>query len=298
MDYTVLPNGRVRYLRPGLWALAVSTGIVVGCAYLEAKKQIKEEKKKKNNSWPQLPQILPTPPQGPPRSLAEVATRVWTKQNEMMKVSVSLTGANLLVHASRFVVPRFWDTLWHLPVRNVNYTQFTCIFVHSGAIHLGFNVFAINNFIAAANHTPVFESSPHHIVSFYLAAGVLSTFVQHLATLIPPPAHRKAVPEIFVRCGGASGALFAIFGLVCTQFPTAGLKILMLPFRFEAQYVLPALILFDFVGMVRPYKIINIGHAAHLSGTLIGVAYSYFDGKNNLWNPLVRCFKRQLQESS
>lgn len=34
---------------------------------------------------------------------------------------------------------------------------------------------------------------------------------------------------------------------------------------------------------------------AHFSGALLGVAYSQFDGKNNVWKPLVRFWKRQLQ---
>jgi rhomboid-like protein len=37
---------------------------------------------------------------------------------------------------------------------------------------------------------------------------------------------------------------------------------------------------------------------AHLSGALIGVGYSYFDGKNKVWKPLVRFWKRRLQNAS
>jgi rhomboid-like protein len=45
------------------------------------------------------------------------------------------------------------------------------------------------------------------------------------------------------------------------QYPNAGLGIILLPFHFEAQYVLPAIMLFDFVGMVRGYSFVNFGHA-------------------------------------
>lgn len=32
-----------------------------------------------------------------------------------------------------------------------------------------------------------------------------------------------------------------------------------------------------------------------MSGALIGVGYSYFNGKDNLWKPMVGFWKRRLQ---
>jgi rhomboid-like protein len=112
-------------------------------------------------------------------------------------------------------------------------------------------------------YSHAFEGNPYHVLSFFLATGVLSGFAQHWSTLITP--QRRPIPEIFIRCGGASGALLGILGVFCMQYPNAGLGIILLPFHFEAQYVLPAIMLFDFVGMVRGYSFVNFGHAVSRS---------------------------------
>ncbi|CAO2654625.1 Nn.00g113580.m01.CDS01 [Neocucurbitaria sp. VM-36] len=282
------PKVKVRYLRPAIWALAVSGGIYGGLAYLEAKEELKP---KKSAAWLQAPQWS-TPRRSPPTP-TEIATGWWDQLNPISKLSVGIIATNSAVHASSFLVPRFWDTLWHLPARNVNYTQFTSMFVHSGALHFFVNMYFLNNFMTPVGYSRLFEGSSYHTLSFFLTTGVLSGFAQHWATLIP--VQKRAIPEIFIRCGGASGALFGVLGVFCMQYPTAGLGILFVPVHFDAQYVLPAIMLFDFIGMVRGYSFVNFGHAAHLSGAVIGVAYSYFDGKTNLWKPLVRYWKRQLQ---
>jgi rhomboid-like protein len=185
------------------------------------------------------------------------------------------------------------------------------MFVHSGAFHFFVNMYFTYNFMAPVGYSQAFEGNPYHVLSFFLSTGVLSGFAQHWATLIP---HKRAIPDIFIRCGGASGALLGMLGVFCMQYPTAGLGIMFIPVHFDAQYVLPAIMLFDFVGMVRGYSFVNFGHAvsipcctfvfdadneqAHLSGTVIGIAYSYLDGKNKIWNPLVKFWKRQLSQRS
>ena len=248
------PKVNVRYLRPAIWALAVSGGIYVGLAYLEAKKELKT---RKAAGWLQPPQWN-TPRRNPPTP-TEVATGYWDQMNPISRLSVGLIATNTAVHASSFIVPRFWDTLWHLPARNVNYTQFTSMFVHSGALHFFVNMYFLNNFMMPVGYSRLFEGSPYHTLSFFLTTGVISGFAQHWATLITT--QKRAIPEIFIRSGGASGALFGVLGVFCMQYPTAGLGLLFVPVHFDALYVLPALMLFDLVGMVRGYSFVNFGHA-------------------------------------
>jgi rhomboid-like protein len=248
------PRVRVHYLRPAIWALAASAGIFTGLAYLEAKKEVKPNK---SQSWLEAPQ-WGAPKRGPPTP-TELATKWWQQLNPISKLSCGIIGANSAVHLSSFVVPRYWDALWHTPARNVNYTQFSSMFVHSGPLHLFVNMYALYNFMVPVGYSRVFEGSPHHVLSFFLATGVLSGFAQHWATLITP--QKRAIPEVFIRCGGASGALLAMLGIFCMQYPTAGLGIIFVPVHFDAQYVLPAIMLFDFVGMVRGYSFVNFGHA-------------------------------------
>jgi rhomboid-like protein len=235
--------------------LAVSAGIYTGLAYLEAKDEIK--KSKNPQGWLKAPQ-WGVQSRGPPTP-TELATRWWDEQNPISKLSYGIIGANTVVHLSSFVVPRYWDYLWHIPARNVNYTNFTSMFVHSGPAHLLFNMWATYNFMLPTGYSKLFEGSPHHTLSFFLSAGVLSGFAQHWSTVFAR--NTRAIPEIFIRGGGASGALFGILGAFCMEYPTAEIGILFLPFKFEAQYFFPAVMLFDFIGMVRGYSFVNFGHA-------------------------------------
>lgn len=294
------PDVRVRYFRPAIWALVVSGGIFTGLAYLQAKQELKQ----KRSIWPEAPQ-WGIQRRGPP-----TLTQMWENVDPVSKVSYGIIAANSAIHLSSFVLPKYWDLLWHIPARNVNYTLLSSAFVHSGPMHLFVNMYATYNFLLPVGYSRAFEGKPNHVLSFFLATGILSGFAQHWATLITP--QKRAIPEMFIRCGGASGALLGILGVFCMEYPHAGLGIIFLPFHFEAQYVLPAVMLFDFVGMVRGYSFVNFGHAvgvhdslgssytnciqAHLSGTVLGVAYSYFDGKNKIWNPLVQFWKRRLSQ--
>jgi rhomboid-like protein len=245
-------------VRPAIWCLAVSAGIYTGCAYLEAKDQV--EKLKNPERWFQAPQWA-VQSRGPPTP-TELATKWWEQQNPISKLSCGIIAANTAVHLTSFVLPRFWDSLWHIPARNVSYTNFTSMFVHSGPAHLLFNMWATWNFMLPVGYSRLFEGNTYHTISFFLSAGVLSGFAQHWSTIFAR--NTRAIPEIFIRGGGASGALFGILGAFCMEYPTAELGILFLPFKFEAQYFFPAVMLFDFIGMVRGYSFINFGHAVSI----------------------------------
>ncbi|KAH8728608.1 hypothetical protein GQ44DRAFT_823904 [Phaeosphaeriaceae sp. PMI808] len=296
--YTQEPYGfeniqlpRVRYIRPAIWAVVVSGGIFTGLAYFQAKQELKS---KVSQGWLEAPKWS-MQRRGPPTP-TELATQWWAQLNPMSKVSSGIIAANSVVHLSSFIMPRYWDLLWHTPARNVNYTLFSSMFVHSGLLHLFFNMYFTYNFMEPVGYSRAFQGNPYHVLSFFLTAGVLSGYAQHLAVLITP--QKRRIPEMFIRCGGASGALLGIFGLFCVEYPTAGIGLMFIPIHFEAQYVLSAVMLFDLIGMVRGYSFLNFGHAAHLFGTTIGVAYSYFDGKNRLWNPLVDFWREVLLQSS
>ncbi|KAF2829562.1 hypothetical protein CC86DRAFT_346392 [Ophiobolus disseminans] len=290
LDDLQLPH-KVRYLRPAIWALVVSGGIFTGLAYLQARQELKP---KKSHGWHEAPQ-WGAQRRGPPTP-TELATQWWAQLNPISKLSSGIIATNTAIHLSSFVIPQYWNLLWHMPARNVNYSLFSSMFVHSGPMHLFFNMYFTYNFMIPVGYSRAFEGNPYHVLSFFLATGTLSGFAQHWATLITP--QKRAIPEIFIRCGGASGALLGMMGVFCMQYPTAGLGIMFVPIHFDAQYVLPAIMLFDFIGMVRGYSFVNFGHAAHLSGTIIGIAYSYLDGKNKIWNPLVNFWRRRLQQRS
>ena len=246
------PDVRVRFLRPAIYALSLSATIYVSMAYLEAKKELKP--RRINDYVPQWQMQRRTPP-----TPTEVVTRAWDELNPMAKLSFGLIGTNSAIHLTKLAVPQFWSMLWHMPARNVNYTLFSSTFVHSGPMHLGINMYAAYNFLPVVGYSRAFRGDTNHVVSFYLAAGLLSGYAQHVAGAVFTQG--RAIPPKFIPSGGASGALFAILGIYCTQYPNSGIGIIFLPFYADAQYVLPAIMLFDLVGMVRGYSFVNLGHA-------------------------------------
>ncbi|KAF2659092.1 hypothetical protein K491DRAFT_591724 [Lophiostoma macrostomum CBS 122681] len=284
----VPPSPRIPKLRiagPVAWAAIVSAGIFISLAYLEAREQLKPPPSERRSPalWERSrPQQTFTP-------ATEVAQQWWRDQDAISKTTIGIMGANLTVHLTRFVVPEFWHSLWHIPMRPVNYSLFTSMFVHSGSFHLLFNLWACNNFIPPVGASRLFEGNPYHMLSFFLSTGVLSGLGQHLSTKLA-----RSLTPMVIPAGGASGALFGFLGAFCMQYPDAELGIILLPFRFDAQSFLGCVMLFDFLGMVGLYNL-GLGHGAHLSGALVGVGYSYFDGKNNIWKPLVDFWKRRLK---
>lgn len=258
------PKVRIRYLRPAIWSLTVSAGIFSGLAYYQAKKEIEQAKKPMN--WLQAPQWGLAQSRASPPSATELATRWWAELNPISKMTWGIIGANSAVHLTSFLVPRYWDLLWHVPARNVNYTNFTSMFVHSGPMHLGVNMWATYNFMLPVGYSHLFEGNGPHVGAFFLATGVLSGYAQHFTTMFTK--NRRIIPEIFIRSGGASGALFGILGAFCMEYPTAQLGILFVPISFEAQYFFPAVMLFDLIGVIRGYSFVNFGHAVSHVSTL------------------------------
>tara|TARA_R110002003_G_scaffold1264_2_gene22796 strand:+ start:8588 stop:9478 length:891 start_codon:yes stop_codon:yes gene_type:complete len=245
---------RPRYFAPAIWAILVSGGIFANLAYLQARDEVKAQKAQ---GWVEAPQWA-SPKRSAP-SPTELATQWWATLNPMSKLSTGIIAANSAVHLSSYVAPRYWQALWHMPARNVHHTLFTSMFVHSGPLHLFVNMYFTHNFMVPVGYSRAFEGNAYQVGAFFLATGVLSGYAQHLSALITP--QKRGVPEIFIRCGGASGALLGMLGVFCMQYPNAGLGIMFVPVHFDAQYVLPAIMLFDFIGMVRGYSFVNFGHA-------------------------------------
>ncbi|KAL1597898.1 hypothetical protein SLS60_008386 [Paraconiothyrium brasiliense] len=153
-------------------------------------------------------------------------------------------------------------------------------------------MYAMYNFLPATGYSKLFRGDANHMLSFFLSTGVLSGLAQNVASTI----FKQGRPySAFIASGGASGALFAVFGAFCMEYPTQGVGIILIPYYIEAQYFLPIVMAFDLVGMIRGFKFVSLGHAAHLSGATIGMAYSYLDGRNKVWRPLVDFWKRRLR---
>lgn len=260
-----IPNVKVRFLAPTIWAITVSTGIYISLAYFTAKNELQSKSPYQlfqGNSRPaRAPSYSTYASNGPPTP-TEVVTRAWRDADPMTKLSLGLIGVNGAVHLSGLVAQRAWQHLWHIPATNRNYTLFTSTFVHSGPMHLGVNLYALYNFLPATGYSRLFRGDSNHMLSFFLSTGVLSGLAQHFAGMIFKQGRAYAP---FIASGGASGALFAVFGAFCMEYPTHGVGIILIPYYMEAQYFLPIVMAFDLVGMIRGYSFVSFGHAVSSS---------------------------------
>ncbi|CAI6342276.1 unnamed protein product [Periconia digitata] len=279
------PGGiKIRIIRPALFTLGLSITFVAAFAFFKAKQELKPVRRTLSSFLPQIPSRRTTAP-GP----IELVEDSWKQLSPLSKLSYGIIGFNSSIHLASYLFPKTWMSLWHIPSLNRNSTLLTSAFVHSGLFHLGFNMWACSNFVPAVGYSPLFRGDQPSICAFILSTALLTGFSQHVASAVFQRGTMKTVP-----CGGLSGALFALFGAYCMERPTAHVGIVFIPLELEAQYFLPSIMLFDLVGMVRGFQFVNLGHAAHLSGALLGIAYSYFDGYRNVWRPAVDTWKRIL----
>ncbi len=271
-EYYQIP--RVKYLRPTIWAITVSASIYTFLAYLEAKRSLKERSSSSvltrgSSTW----SLGTSSPASNFNSLPSTGiTSLWNSLDPMRKLSSSIIASCLLVQGTNFLAPGFFQSLWHIPARNANYTLLTSTFVHAGGFHIFFNMYVLHNFIRPIGYSPVFEGKTTHALSFYLSAGILSGLAQHCASALPS---QRAVSSAIISSGGASGALFALLGVFCSQYPDAKLGLFFIPVYFEAPYVLSGLMLFDLVGVLRGgFSFLPLGHAVSNFSVSLSLALS------------------------
>ena len=126
---------KVKYLRPAIFAMVVSAGFYTFLAYRQAKSELDPPARHDHYRPPSRSESLPNP--------IELATNVWQDMNPISKVSSGIIGTCAAVHLTKIIAPLYWDSLWHMPARNLDYTLFTSTFVHSGIWHLGFNMWGM-----------------------------------------------------------------------------------------------------------------------------------------------------------
>lgn len=136
----------------------------------------------------------------------------------------------------------------------------TYLFLHAGALHLLFNMFALWTFgrdVEAALGTRRF-------VAFYLLCGVGAGACAY--AFYPPPA-------VIL---GASGAIFGVMTAFAMLYPDRVLTLLVffvLPVQMKAKYMVLIFAGIELVFVVsNPYGGV-VAHCAHLGGALCGYIY-------------------------
>ncbi|KAM3834353.1 presenilin-associated rhomboid-like protein, mitochondrial isoform 2-T2 [Vipera latastei] len=151
-------------------------------------------------------------------------------------------------------------------------------FSHFSLLHMVANMYVLWSFSTSI----VSILGREQFMAVYLSAGVFSTFVSYVCKM----ATGKFGPSL-----GASGAIMAVLGAVCTKIPEAKLAIIFLPmFTFTAGNALKAVIALDSVGLILGWRFFD--HASHLGGVLFGIWYVMY-GNKLIWNnrePVVKAW--------
>lgn len=150
--------------------------------------------------------------------------------------------------------------------RGEYYRLITSGFIHSGYIHLAFNMFVLHSFGPLAEYITQLAIGPTYGTLAFVAIYLLAMVVADIPSLL------KHQNNDWYNALGASGAISAIV-FFCIMFnPTGMIGFIFIPIQFPG-FVLGILYLFYSYYMARNSND-NIGHDAHLFGALFGIVAS------------------------
>ncbi|KAI0437391.1 hypothetical protein F4803DRAFT_556036 [Xylaria telfairii] len=273
---------RVRLLGPTLWSVAACSTIYLGCAAYEVYQDARRTRRKGTYSihektaptFEDLQDLRDRVSLNRfPRSTAELSE--FNDAGDLVNGTMAVTAA---IYLASSLVPGMSHHFIHVPLLPHNYTLLTSVFGHAGLLHLGCNLYGMFMLMPRAASSPTLEQSSTHLAAFFASAGILSSLAQHATAALP-----RGVPNTGGL--GASGALFALLGVVGISFPDTQIGILFLPGSIPISDALIYLALFDAIGIFVRYPFFSFGHAAHLGGLSLGVAYAKLNGGENIWRP-------------
>ncbi len=152
------------------------------------------------------------------------------------------------------------------------WTLITHIFAHGGPLHLFVNMFVLFSLGSLTERI----IGRKRFFWFYIISGIFAGLLAiSLSRLFGYGFWIKVVgaPESYMV--GASGALFAIAGLLVMLLPKIRFSIIFLPFFSLPAYVMVPLALFLTWG-VSILGGFPIGNVAHFGGFLAGLSYGYY----------------------
>ncbi|XP_056630693.1 presenilins-associated rhomboid-like protein, mitochondrial [Diorhabda sublineata] len=196
----------------------------------------------------------------------------WSGLTEGERVFAPICALNILVFFA-WRVPRFQPTMLRYFCSNPA-SQNICIpmvlstFSHYSGLHLLANMYVLHSFSTGAVHS----LGKEQFLGLYMAAGVVSSFTSYMYKIITKQ------PGLSL---GASGAIMAILGYVCTQYPDTRLGIIFLPvFTFSAGAAIKFIVGLDTAGVLLGWKFFD--HAAHLGGAACGIFWALW-GNQYIW---------------
>jgi len=243
-------------IKPTLFTVVV----VGGCLYIVNSEPVKNWNKDREKAW-YMKRYLP-------KKGGDSSIEIWwDSQTNGFKTLSFLIGLNGLVFGLWNIpafVPFMYRYFTHGLGQNV-ITMLTSCFSHMSAPHLLFNMIAMYSF-GMNLHSSI---GREQVVGMYIAGGVFSSWASQMLLFA------KKTP---IKSLGASGAIYGMVVGSVLLFPDSRLMLIFLPFiSFESSTMLPVLIAFDTIGVIkmitRGTGIAGFDHAAHLGGAFFGYFY-------------------------
>ncbi|XP_075217505.1 presenilins-associated rhomboid-like protein, mitochondrial isoform X1 [Lycorma delicatula] len=161
-----------------------------------------------------------------------------------------------------------------MPIINFFFSAALCwplvlsTFSHYSFLHLAANMYVLHSF----SEGTVAALGKEQFVGLYMAAGCISSLTSLLY---------KSVFGVSGLSLGASGAIMAIIGYVCTAYPDTDMSLIFLPFvHFKAHHAIKAIMTLDAAGILFKWQFFD--HAAHLGGAIVGIGWYYY-GNYYIW---------------
>lgn len=161
----------------------------------------------------------------------------------------------------------FMDYIALKPANIINglfiWTFLTSMFMHGGLFHLFANMLSLlflGGFVEKI-------LGKKRFISLYLISGLFAGIFFVVSSLF-------FVSDFNAYAVGASGALFALTGLLMLLTPNLPVYIMFIPIPIKMKYAAPAMLILLWV--VSLLGDIRVGNMAHLGGFLVGIIYAVY----------------------
>lgn len=173
----------------------------------------------------------------------------WNNLTQAEKLFIPMCGMNVLVFLA-WRVPQLQPQMLRYFCSNpasqvICWPMVLSTFSHYSGFHILANMYVLHSFSVGA----VEKLGKEQFLALYLSAGVISSFTSYIYKVIAcQPGLSLGAVSVYLFVHGhvfyidcfllQSGAIMAILGYVCTQFPDTKLGIIFLPFfTFPAEAV-------------------------------------------------------------
>jgi membrane associated rhomboid family serine protease len=149
------------------------------------------------------------------------------------------------------------------------WTLLTSMFMHTGFFHIFANMISLL-FVGSIIERILGKK---RYILFYLFAGLFAGIFFVLSSLV-------LKSDFNAYAVGASGAIFALIGLLMVLTPNLPVYIMFIPIPIKIKYAAPGILILLWLISIAPIIVggerIGIGNVAHLGGFIIGLIYGLY----------------------